>query len=72
MNILSIETEYEWVLKTLNSSMTMGHINVSDKLFDAYITKWTDELSDVKLLTINSTYGREKSLKILEIQKKLN
>jgi len=72
MNIISIETEYEWVLKILNSSITMNHINVSDRLFDAYVTKWSDELSDVKLMTINSKYGREKSLKILEIQKKLN
>lgn len=69
---MSIETEYEWVLKTLNSSMSMDHINVSDKLFDAYITKWSEELSDVKLMTINSTYERQKSLKILEIEKNNN
>ncbi len=69
---MSIETEYEWVLKTLNSSTSMDHINVSDKLFDAYITKWSDELSDVKLMKINSTYERQKSLKIVEIQKNIN
>ena len=72
MDFLSIETEYEWVLKTLNSSMSMDHINVSDKLFDAYITKWSEELSDVKLMTINSTYERKRSLKTLEIQKNIN
>lgn len=69
---MSIETEYEWVLKTLNSSTSTDHINVSDKLFDAYITKWSDELSDVKLMTINSTYERQKSLKTDEIQKNIN
>jgi hypothetical protein len=72
MDFMSIETEYEWVLKTLNSSTSMDHINVSDKLFDAYITKWSDELSDVKLMKINSTYERQKSLKIVEIQKNIN
>jgi len=72
MNIISIETEYDWVLKTLNSSLTLDHINVSDKLFESYLTKWSDELSDVKLMTINSTYERQKSLRTIEIQKNIN
>jgi hypothetical protein len=72
MNIISIETEYQWVLKTLNSSLTLDHINVSDRLFESYLTKWSDELSDVKLMTINSTYERQKSLKSIEIQKNIN
>ena len=72
MSIISIETEYDWVLKTLNSSLTLDHINVSDKLFESYLTKWSDELSDVKLMTINSTYERQKSLKTIEIQKNIN
>jgi hypothetical protein len=71
MNIISIETEYQWVLKTLNSCLTIDQVNVSDKLFDAYLTKWSDELSDVKLLTINSTYERQKSLKTIEILKNI-
>jgi hypothetical protein len=72
MNIISIETEYDWVLKTLNSSLTLDHINVSDKLFESYLTKWSDELSDVKLVTINSSYERQKSLRTIEIQKNIN
>ena len=72
MNIISIETEYQWVLKTLKSSLTIDHVNVSDKLFEAYLTKWSDELSDVKIMTINSTYERQKSLKSIEIQKNIN
>jgi len=72
MNIISIETEYQWVLKTLNSSLTLDHINVSDRLFESYLTKWSDELSDVKLMTINSTYERQKSLRTIEIHKNIN
>ena len=72
MNIISIETEYDWVLKTLNSSLTLDHINVSDKLFESYLTKWSDELSDIKLMTVNSTYERQKSLRTIEIQKNIN
>jgi hypothetical protein len=72
MSIISIETEYDWVLKTLNSSLTLDHINVSDKLLESYLTKWSDELSDVKLMTINSTYERQKSLRTIEIQKNIN
>jgi hypothetical protein len=72
MNIISIETEYDWVLKTLNSSLTLDHINVSDRLFESYLTKWSDELSDIKLMTINSTYERQKSLRTIEIQKNIN
>lgn len=72
MNIISIETEYDWVLKTLNSSLTLDHINVSDKLLESYLTKWSDELSDIELMTINSTYERQKSLRTIEIQKNIN
>ena len=72
MNIISIETEYQWVLKTLNSSLTLDHINVSDRLFESYLTKWSDELSDIKLMTINSTYERQKSLRTIEIQTNIN
>lgn len=71
MNIISIDTEYQWVLKTLKSSLTIDHVNVSDKLFEAYLTKWSDDLSDVKLLTINSIYERQKSLKTVELQKNI-
>ena len=71
MNIISIETEYQWVLKTLNSSLTLDHINVSDRLFESYLTKWSDELSYIKLMTINSTYERQKSLITIEIQKNI-
>ena len=71
MNIISIETEYDWVLKTLNSSLTLDHINVSDKLLESYLTKWSDELSDIELMTINSTYERQKSLRTIEIQKNI-
>ena len=42
-----------------------------NKLFKSYLTKWSDELSDVKLITINSTYERQKSIKVNEIKKKV-
>lgn len=69
MTFLNLETEFNWVVKILNSCVNLPQITTTDKLFESYKNRWSDELSDVKVLTLNSKYEREKSLKILEIQK---
>lgn len=69
MTFLNLETEFNWVVKILNSCVNLPQITTTDKLFESYKNRWSDELSDVKVLTLNSKYEREKSLKIIEIQK---
>ncbi len=69
MTFLNLENEFNWVVKILNSCVNLPQITTTDKLFESYKNRWSDELSDVKILTLNSKYEREKSLKILELQK---
>ena len=70
MTFLNLENEFNWVVKILNSCVNLPQISTADKLFESYKNRWSEELSDVKILTLNSKYEREKSLKLLEIQKK--
>lgn len=72
MDFLKVESEYKWVLKVLNSCLNITQIKVVDLLFKTYKQKWSYELSDIKLLTINSDYERQKSLRLDEIQKNLS
>lgn len=69
MDFLNIEREYQWVLKVLNSCLTITQIKVADLLFKTYKQKWSYELSDIKLMTIELSYERQKSLKVDEIQR---
>ena len=41
-----LKKEYEWVLKILNSSINIYQIKTSENLFNAFINKWDDEISD--------------------------
>ena len=72
MDFLNIEREYQWVLKVLNSCLTINQIKVADLLFKTYKQKWSYELSDIKLMTIELSYERQKSLRLDEIQKNLS
>ena len=69
IDFINVDNEFDWVVKILNSCVNLPQIGTADKLFESYKNKWSEELSDVKVLTLNSRYEREKSLKILEIQK---
>lgn len=69
MDFLKVESEYKWVLKVLNSCLNITQIKVADLLFKTYKQKWSYEISDIKLMTINSDYERQKLLRVNEIQK---
>ena len=69
IDFINVDNEFDWVVKILNSCVNLPQIGTTDKLFESYKNRWSEELSDVKVLTLNSRYEREKSLKILEIQK---
>jgi hypothetical protein len=69
MDFLKVESEYKWVLKVLNSCLNITQIKVTDLLFKTYKQKWSYEISDIKLMTINSDYERQKLLRVNEIQK---
>jgi hypothetical protein len=69
IDFINVDNEFDWVVKILNSCVNLPQISTTDKLYESYKNRWSEELSDVKILTLNSKYEREKSLKILELQK---
>ena len=69
IDFINADNEFDWVVKILNSCVNLPQISTTDKLYESYKNRWSEELSDVKILTLNSKYEREKSLKILELQK---
>lgn len=69
MEEIKMENDFNWVLKVLNSSKTNTHIENSVKLFDLFINKWGEYLTDsVYELTYCSKFNRVKK----EIQKNVS
>ncbi len=59
-NILNNEIdEFHWVLKVLQSSKTIEHLLVCDKLFSLFINKW-GVTKEGNLTKYNSLYNRFK------------
>jgi hypothetical protein len=59
-NILNNEIdEFHWVLKVLQSSKTMEHLLVCDKLFSLFINKW-NVTKEGNLKKYNGLYNRFK------------
>lgn len=67
MEIMILKKEYEWVLKILNSSINVYQIKTSENLFNAFINKWDDEISDEKKITLFYEFKKNKLLKCDEI-----
>lgn len=45
-----IYTEFDWVLRITNSSTTYDHILTSDKLFECFLNKWENFISETDIL----------------------
>ena len=40
MDILGVESEFNWVVKVLDSSKTVNQIDMSEQLFKIFLHKW--------------------------------
>ena len=62
MEQIKMENDFKWVLRVLNSSKTTTHIENSVKLFDLFISKWSECISDsVYELSYNSKFNNLKN-----------
>lgn len=69
MEQIKMENDFNWVMRVLNSSKTNTHIENSVKLFDLFINKWSEYISDsVYELTYCSKFNKLKK----EIQKNVS
>lgn len=46
MEQIKMENEYRWVLNVLKSSKTKSHVESSINLFNLFIDKWSEYISD--------------------------
>ena len=69
MDILNIQKDYDWVLNVLNSCMNELQIKTSDRLFENFLIKWSDELSDERKQTFFSNYKKYKSNRTIIVKK---
>lgn len=69
MDFINIQKDYDWVLNVLNSSINESQIKTCDKLFENFLTKWSDELSDERKQTFFSNYRKYKSSRTITLRK---
>jgi hypothetical protein len=69
MEILSIQKDYGWILKVLDSCVTEQQVKTCENLLDNFINKWSDEISDIRRQTFVSNYRRHCSQKVLNLRK---
>ena len=69
MDIIKIQKDYEWVLKVLISSINESQIKTTDRLFNNFINKWSEELSEERKQTFFSNYRKYKSSRTITLRK---
>lgn len=67
MDTLKIKKDFDWVLKVLKSCEKMSQVSVSIDLLNVFLKKWSDNISDVEMMSYNRKFNYEKSLVINNI-----
>lgn len=53
-------TEFNWVIKVLQSSTNISHINTSNRLFNNFLQKWGEKLKSSEKYAMVVNFGEEK------------
>lgn len=69
MDFIKINSDYDWVVKVLQSCKRLEQLTVAENLFKNFINKWIDELSEERTLKLNWNFQKHKSQKIIELKK---
>lgn len=67
MDTLKIKKDFDWVLKVLKSCEKMSQVSVSIDLLNVFLKKWSDNISDVEMMSYNRKFNYQKSLVINNI-----
>jgi len=54
------DAEFNWVVKVLQSSTNISHINTSNKLFSNFLQKWGEKLESSEKYVMVVNFGKEK------------
>jgi hypothetical protein len=68
MEFLNVQNDYTWVVSVLESCLTEPQIEVSKNLFERFLEKWVDEISDERRLRLSYTFNKTVLSKFSEIK----
>lgn len=56
-------SEYSWVLNVLDSCKTEEQIKTSENLFNLFLNKWEEDISDIKKIDMTHKFNKLKNYK---------
>ena len=69
MEFIKMQNEYAWVVDVLDSCNAIPQIEVAENLFNQYLKKWSDDISEVKKTHLTHVFSKLVKGKISEIKK---
>jgi len=69
MEVLDIQKDYGWVLKVLDSCTSEQQVISCENLFNNFLNKWSDELSEERQKTFFNNFRKYKSHRMLILKK---
>jgi hypothetical protein len=64
------QNQYTWIMKVLDSCQNDSQVGTTEKLFELYKKRWASELTQKRVMTLNSNFDKEKKSKLFNLRKK--
>ena len=71
MNTDKFQKDYKWVIKLLNSCVSIEQLDTMNRVFDLFIKKWAKNLSENQILLIHTIFKKYFKLQKRKIKKNL-
>lgn len=71
MDVIDIQKDYVWTLKVLDSCTSIGQISTTEKVFENFLKKWIDIISDERSMSFENNFKRYVSQKKRTLKKNL-
>lgn len=62
--------QYSWIIKVLDSCENPAQIETSERLFELYIKKWKNDISEKNIILFSNNFDNEKKGKLSKITRK--
>ena len=62
--------QYNWVIKVLESCENPAQVETSERLFELYVKKWKNDISEQNIINLSKNFEKEKKGKISKITRK--
>jgi len=62
--------QYTWLMKVLDSCKNPDQIETSEKLFELYMKRWKNDISEKNIILLSNNFDKEKKVKLSILTKK--